>query len=464
MTLLHRVFFSLAGLVVIIVLLAAAGSEASAGGGPAFNPQTTVAVDDPAPGAASDFTTTFSLPTGDVNFAFVISFIPQVWGVTGGDGIPINEPVGTLSASSTLGLVNGACNVPVPVDFDMRSASLDRTDTVSFLDTDMNGMPDFVEDKDGNGIADGIDHYPDFIDRILGPIQPIRRSAGITPVAGIPIFLQFLIFPPGTVISPALPSTPELGYPSVTLLQNIGDPEAAPAPGAITDFCTPLLASNTSFGRSPGDHVLFTNPAEAGTYAFNTIALGQRDADLDSYENALDTCPFHPNAGNPRVAGDGDADGDGLDAACDPNDNDPNSDQDNDGYVNRQDNCPLVANGTAQDNQKDSDRDQIGDACDPEPAAPNGDLLFAQVAATANIGVTLQGDADCNAMVNSVDALQILRDVAGLPTNAPCLEQAGDVNCDNERTSVDALQILRFVALLQVNTPPGCTPIGQPLT
>ncbi len=85
------------------------------------------------------------------------------------------------------------------------------------------------------------------------------------------------------------------------------------------------------------------NPSD-GKYTFGTFALGQRDADGDGYENSLDTCPLALNVGNPRITGDGDLDSDGLDAVCDPNDNvagGTNSDEDGDGYLNRQDNCPL---------------------------------------------------------------------------------------------------------------------------
>jgi hypothetical protein len=86
--------------------------------------------------------------------------------------------------------------------------------------------------------------------------------------------------------------------------------------------------------------------------------------------------------GSPRITNDGDLDGDGLDAACDPND-DPategtNSDQDLDGYLNRQDNCPLIENGEDTTNQHDEDRDQIGDECDTNPDLEDGELLLQQ--------------------------------------------------------------------------------------
>ena len=73
-----------------------------------------------------------------------------------------------------------------------------------------------------------------------------------------------------------------LGYPSVTLLQNAGDPDANPEPGPITDFCTPLTSHNVSFGVSK-DNKLTTGVDEtgynvsvnpkAGTYTFTTVGV-----------------------------------------------------------------------------------------------------------------------------------------------------------------------------------------------
>ncbi|MDO8615748.1 MAG: thrombospondin type 3 repeat-containing protein [Dehalococcoidia bacterium] len=454
-------------------------------GAATFDPQLSASVTDASAGAASDVTVGFDVPAWDVNFAAVVIYIPAAWHVTPGGDIPINARVGELNAEATLGLINGACATRLPVEFDMRNASIDANDTVSFLDADGNGTQDFAEDGDGNGVLDGIDHYPDFISRIVPGPQPISRSAGITFVAGIPIFLQFLVFEPATVIIPiaGLTDNPATGYPSVTLLQNIGDPAATPVPFVITDFCSPLSVVNVSYGMtradggggSGGGEVSLRNPAAAGTYTFTSVALGQRDADLDGYENGLDTCPLAPNVGNPRETGSGDADNDGLDAACDPNDSpsdvvfgdvecngglsigdaqkiarklislavsqEPgcaeigsvdgtifgdvdcsgsltigdaqkvarklinlavtqetgctaighreagtNSDQDGDGYLNRQDNCPLVVNGESEDNQRDVDMDQIGAACDPDDTVPTGDLIPAVKTADVQIG------------------------------------------------------------------------------
>jgi hypothetical protein len=129
---------------------------------------------------------------------------------------------------------------------------------------------------------------------------------------------------------------------------------------------------------------------------FTGLSFGQRDADDDTYENSFDTCPYEPNDGDPRVVNSGDLDGDGMDSACDPND-DPatggtNSDQDGDGYLNRQDNCPLISNGEDTTNQNDNDSDQIGDVCDQTPgvedddSTADGELIPSQLTQEVTIG------------------------------------------------------------------------------
>jgi hypothetical protein len=89
-----------------------------------------------------------------------------------------------------------------------------------------------------------------------------------------------------------------------------------------------------------------------------------------------------------------------------------------------------------------------------------------------------KGNVNCDGAVNSVDALQELRHVAGMQVNqgpgcpeiggalAAALVAAaggvfGDVDCDAAVNSVDALKILRYVAGLPVSQPQGCTPIDE---
>ena len=426
------VWGSLFGLLAFLLVLGGADTAHAQ----TFNPTLEITIDSPEPEANSSFTVDLNVPEGDVNFAGIVAFIPGDWGITPGDQIPIGAIVGELNSQAQLGLFNNACSNVLPVNFRFLNSSIDIDDTVSYEDTfededgdgeDDDTVGDFAQDKDNSGIPDAFEKYPDFINRVLvdendQPLQPIRRSAGITIVAGLSILLQFLIFEPGTDLGfDLIPSDVELGYPSVTLLLNAGDPESIPEPSPINDFCTPLVTTNITFGVSRDNpctddsvpvaeldplcevtgfsldedpttpdesgHVLFTNPQD-GTYTYTTIAVGMRDADGDSYENFLDTCPFTANEGEPRIQGDGDADNDGMDAACDPNDNETNSDEDLDGYVNRGDNCPLVANGENEDNQADEDSDLIGDACDPDPddADAQGLLQLVEISDAVIIG------------------------------------------------------------------------------
>ena len=464
---------------------------------------------DPKPETPSDYKLDFSLKDKkDVNFGGVVGFIPPNWGITRGDKIPIGEPVGSLDALATLGLINSPCNQTLAVHFDMMNATTDKSLTVSMKDLELErgdttakgfGTKDFAEDKDGNGLLDAIDHWPEFIDRVTGPVQPFRRSAGIASVAGTPVLLQFLIYNPGTQftlpsedLNKLLPKDPALGYPTLVLLQDFGDPEVKPEPGPITDFCTPLTSTNIVFGKvydadrdgtdnkhdsCPYDpHPLFGNhdadfdgldsqcdpndnqknedqdgdgidnfadncplvpnpdqkdtdgdgigdacdknptvpdgeidlgmTPQAGSYTFTVFTVGQRDADGDGIANSLDTCPYQPNVGDPTILNSGDADGDGLDAACDPNDNPltggTNTDQDGDGYLNRQDNCPLVPNGQDQanipgvGNQTDTDLDGIGDACDQNPFVPDSQLPVKTLTADVTIGAGGPGGPPTN--------------------------------------------------------------------
>jgi hypothetical protein len=372
-----------AAAVLSVIVVLAATDPARAG---TFTPELTATIKDSTPEVPSENTIDFSVPKGDVNFAGVVAYIPSDWGIVRGDKFPIGTDVGNLRANSTLGLFNSPCNQAFLSQFDFKNASLNTKDTVSFEDTDDSGTQDFAEDTNKDGNADAIDKYPDWLNRMFPGKQPIRRNAGITLVAGVPIVLQFVIFEPGTKVNDDIPADASLGYPTVVVLLNLGDPGAKPTSFAITDFCTPLTSTSFTLGKTPDGVQLFVNP-KAGEYEFTAISLGLADADGDGYENSLDTCPYDKNTGNPRITEDGDADRDGLDAACDPDDTETNSDEDADGYLNRGDNCPLVANGEEDtSNQADRDLDQIGDVCDTHPDQRDGELPTSELTAKTVIG------------------------------------------------------------------------------
>ena len=126
-------------------------------------------------------------------------------------------------------------------------------------------------------------------------------------------------------------------------------------------------------------------------------------------------------------------------------------DGDSDGVGDVFDDCPTAGDPL----QTDTDGDLAGDACE---AAGSGNV-------------------DCNAAVNSVDALKVLRHSAGLPVahSEPCLDIGlprvlpppdnwlmGDVDCSGMVNSVDALKVLRAVAALNVALPIGCPQVKPP--
>jgi len=84
--------------------------------------------------------------------------------------------------------------------------------------------------------------------------------------------------------------------------------------------------------------------------------------------------------------------------------------------------------------------------------------------------VLLVGDVDCNGTVNSVDALKLLRYVAGLTVSqqpgCPPIGTGdpvfGDVDCNGAANSVDALKVLRYVAGLTVSQTEPCPDVGTP--
>ncbi len=311
-----------------------------------------------------------------------------------------------------------------------------------------NGIPDGLEwypnylnellDPDGAGAA--------------APIAPRVRYTGFAVVSSTTIVLHFLLFDPGVLT--ALPNgdlaIEGQGVPSLTVLQN---PRQTPNNSSISDFCTGLTTNIVFCGRSDtsvpspttweaadsssvvpngcttggGGSVRQTSPSTVGTREGKALVVSLRDLDGDGIEQGLDSCPAvdntigGPGGGDdwdPRATNfsqftagwDGDGDGipnttrvlpalnwvpDSCDSVDDDTDDDgiaENNDQDGDGWSNRLDNCPQVANaGAATDapntNQFDEDityptavpesnigprGDGIGAACEADDFVPNG--------------------------------------------------------------------------------------------
>ena len=255
---------------------------------------------DNAAGAPSDLSLGVEIASGDVNFGGLVSYIPSEWTVARGDEFPIGTRVGLVEAIATIGIINGSCDNTLNLTtstggFQLFNSSLDITDTIDF-DTETEGdstREDWAEDLDGDGLKEFVTKYPEFINRVItdeddNPQQPIRRSAGHLVIAGADVLLQFLTYEPGTFINKNLANDPALGYPSVVLLQNIGDPEIVPEPGPITDFCTPLSALTTNFGTGDAcDSVV--DDDEDDLVNDGCLALGASEADAEALDGG-DPC------------------------------------------------------------------------------------------------------------------------------------------------------------------------------
>ena len=187
--------------------------------------------------------------------------------------------------------------------------------------------------------------------------------------------------------------------------------DGCPAVGAVGENGR---IGGTCSGTNEGGCTFRVNPAAGGTVTFTTLAVSQRDADSDGLENGLDVCSLVANGEwDPRNADTvNDTDLDGLPNACDPKPQVPSEgspagcvsgytgpDDDADCFSNRADNCPTTNQlktgspppdpDTNPPELKDSDLDGVGDACDPSPAAPNGD----NIAYCVKFGVAIGGAA-----------------------------------------------------------------------
>lgn len=437
-----RFFVSLRafGLAAALALLLVVVSGSDTAHAIPFTPEATIKVTDSTPGKAADIISTFGVKTGDSNFGAVVSFTPPDWTVAKDADVPNGAIVAFLRAHVKLGLFGNQCNTSLTVEFNLMDASTDISDTISPKVDPPAGestLDPLIEDNNPkNGLPDGVDYYPAFLNETLENHQPRARLFGTAevPTTDIAVILNFVMFDPG-----ALADLTELegglasgGYASVTVLNDPEAPLDIDSLNTITDFCSPLATETTTFGtskdnlctpppgppecRTPqGDHLIGvpgsgTNPDEGGAAVranpdtpgkrvFSVFAASLRDADDDNIENPFDPCPLSPDDGrdaahplwDPRgpyvVQDPGDKDADGLPDSCDPkstlsecteqdlkeNPNCPQSpvvtagfDEDKDGFMNRADNCPLIANGIYEDYQDDKDDDGLGAACDPD--------------------------------------------------------------------------------------------------
>jgi hypothetical protein len=136
------------------------------------------------------------------------------------------------------------------------------------------------------------------------------------------------------------------------------------------------------------------------------------DADGDGRIDREDNCPL---VANPDQK---DTDGDQLGDACDP-------DGDADGDENENDNCPLVANP----DQEDSDGDGLGDACDPDR---DGDEVPNDRDTCPDVANPLQADRDSDGLGDDCDPDRDGDEVPNDDDNCPDAANAGQEDLDRD--------------------------------
>jgi len=212
----------------------------------------------------ADIHTVFNVPQDSTpgseprysNFYRITSFhAPPEWGVGLADDTPIGAYAGMLFSMTTLSLAGSPCpqgfNVTAP--FSLYHCSVDKNDTIPWVGDGTNLTLDV---NPVNGIPDGCDHYPTYVDTYVGGKQPRLRLYGFNHiVSGNPnTHINFVIFNPEQLTqSGTLPDSDmgdSLGYSNVVVRDNPTQPETVQK---ITDFCSPLESNTTLFGMSGGE-------------------------------------------------------------------------------------------------------------------------------------------------------------------------------------------------------------------
>ena len=425
--------FILPLLAVTALLLLASGNSVIAA---PFKPRLSASLSSYSPGATADITTDYGWGNSQEFFttfpgtddreapSSFAAFTPASWGIpdcspTATCPYPIGNKTGKVQSTTTLGLLNQACDTAVPVSLDggsqppypgpfattpLLNASTDNS-AANTIAPGANFL-NLTNDNNSTQIMDGAERWNTLLSALgLGaPAPPPReRQVANTNLFGTNVWVDIVTYNPG-IVAPAA-----LGYATLLIIENF-NPAQPPTAGLITDSCG-LSTVSVESGLAANGAVHRSNPTTPGTKFFFINSTSDRDADQGpsapdepttfiansrkGFVNSDDTCPYTPNVGSPHVAGapfNGDGttgDLDGIDSACDPNPEVFNgSDVDGDGFFNRGDNCPFNFNPTqadlmelgpldafevgAQPVDGGPRNDGIGDACDLNPTVADG--------------------------------------------------------------------------------------------
>jgi hypothetical protein len=456
-----------------------------------YTPTLLVTLSDSAVSANANIIVSRELDAPQSRDAQHLSFIPGAFGVPAGGSVPNGAIVGQLSLEDAESISNSTCSNSSFLTYDLLDASTNTADTVADSPRiPSSSWPGFSDSNPNNGLPDAVDKYPNFLKNLYPSLTPRARAYGSLPAseAGINRVVNLLTFEPGTSLPGMAPMPASLGYVMVLVRQ---DPTAPAAASTITDACSVtryirqdngLTTNNPNTGANEGGVVFRTNPATDGSYAFFDYGQSLRDFDNDNTENQLDTCPtvgtptWSPRFPDPLNDPDADglagkddpAPGEQLQAGtgCDATPLTANADADGDGYQNRQDNCPVVANGLAQDNQADPDGDGIGTACDVVDSKGDGHLHEVCVTEHESIG---SGGTPvtpaCPEFVPDQDNDGFSRTAeihVGTNHTDPCGQNAWPadlVSTGPSTNKIDISDIGSFVApLRRLNTSPGDEP------
>lgn len=428
----HFPRFSCSRWATLAVVIAATGAFISGGDDAAlattFRPSIGASLSSTALGANANFSVSVSLGTPDANFGgAIVSFSSPELATS---SVTIGQTVGYVNRQVTYALLNQGCFTDKIINSRLYAASTDNSPgnssppdgppsnpIANFASDDGDINEDSIVDdasRAANGIPDGAEWYPSFLNIVFNGQTPTHRYFGTQLVSGTPVHevVQILVFDPGDLLNlPALPSSDlynaNLGTPSVFL---VNDPTIPPAQ-AIEDSCSASTTGVLLCGKTDAtpDDALAGGDCDLGSDTVGEPAQGLPGSCLNSLDDDVDG-KVNDGCAADGVAESGaecdnalDDDGDDkvndgcpiVSAPLEVRGTNPSTvgayglhilsislrDLDGDGHENAMDPCPLDADtwdprATPAQNQAagaDSDADNLPDVCDPSPNTLNHD-------------------------------------------------------------------------------------------